>query len=115
MRDFRYLAPPLTKRLRLVRVDLPGFGGSAPDEAAIRSLRGRGRAVLDLADHLGLKRFGLIGHSMGGGTALVLGALARERLSHLVLLASVGLRPHRGLGRGPLAYRTLGRALCLPS
>ena len=114
VRDFRYLAPPLTSHLRLVRVDLPGFGGSEADEAATRSFGGRARAVLDLADHLGLSRFGLIGHSMGGGTALVLAARERARVSHLVLLASVGLTRHSGLGRGPLAFRLFGRALGLP-
>lgn len=114
VRDFRYLAPLLTGKVRLVRVDLPGFGGSAPDEAATRSLRGRGQAILDLADHLGVERFGLIGHSMGGGPALLLGARERARVSHLVLLASVGLTRHRGLGPSPLAYRAFGRALDLP-
>lgn len=114
VRDFRYLAPLLTGSLRLVRIDLPGFGGSAPDEAATRGFEGRGQAVLDLADHLGLARFGLIGHSMGGGPALVLAARVPERVSHLVLLASLGLRPHRGLGLGPGAFRALGRALEWP-
>jgi pimeloyl-ACP methyl ester carboxylesterase len=114
-RDFRYLAPALTALgLRLVRVDLPGFGGSAPDEAAMRSLRVRGHAVLELADHLGLDRFGLIGHSMGGGPALLLAARERERVSHLALLASVGLRPHRALGRGLHTFRLLGRLLGWP-
>lgn len=114
VRDFRYLAPPLTKHVRLVRVDLPGFGGSEAEEAATISFAGRVRAVLELADHLGLRRFGLIGHSMGGGPALVLASRERERVSHLVLLASIGLTRHRGLGRGPLAFRLLGRALALP-
>jgi len=114
VRDFRYLAPPLASEVRLVRVDLPGFGGSAADEAATRTLAGRARAVLELADHLGLSRFGLIGHSMGGGTALVLAAQERARVSHLVLLASVGLRPHRGLWPDARAFRVFGRALALP-
>ena len=114
VRDFRYLAPALTPHLRLVRVDLPGFGGSEAEEAATRSFGGRAQAVLELADHLGLSRFGVIGHSMGGGTALVLAARERERVSHLVLLASIGLTRHRGLGRGPLAFRLFGRALGLP-
>lgn len=114
VRDFRYLAPALLPHLRLVRVDLPGFGGSEATEAATRSFQGRAEAVLELADHLGLSRFGVIGHSMGGGTAMVLAARERERVSHLVLLASIGLTRHRGLGRGPLAFRLLGHALGVP-
>ena len=115
VRDFRYLAPPLTPHLRLVRVDLPGFGQSAPDEQAIVGLDGRGQAVIDLADHLRLERFGLIGHSMGGGPALLLAGREPSRVSHLVLLASVGLQPHRGLGRSPRAFRAYGRALRWPA
>ena len=114
VRDFRYLAPPLTGAVRLVRVDLPGFGGSVADEAATRSFEGRARAVLELADHLGLDRFGVIGHSMGGGSAMTLAVRERTRVSHLVLLASVGLARHRGLGASPLAFRLMGRAIALP-
>jgi pimeloyl-ACP methyl ester carboxylesterase len=114
IRDFRYLAPQLTPALRLVRMDLPGFGSSPPQEAATRSFAGRARAVVDLADHLGLRRFGLIGHSMGGGPALVLAAREPERVAHLVLVASIGLSRHRGLGLEARVFRLLGRALALP-
>src|SRR5512145_287687 len=74
VRDFRYLAPRLTDAVRLVRVDLPGFGGSPPVDAAVRTLTGRARVVRELAEVLRLERFGVIGHSMGGGTALMAGA-----------------------------------------
>ncbi len=114
LRDFRYLAPQLTAHMRLVRVDLPGFGGSAPLADAVTSLAGRSRVVLALADHLGLERFAVLGHSMGGGTALVLAAAERSRVSGLVLLASVGLRPHRGLGMSPRRFRLMGHAFAVP-
>lgn len=113
-RDFRYLAPQLTAQVRFLRVDLPGFGGSAPVADAITSLAGRSRVLLALADHLGLERFAVLGHSMGGGTALVVAAAERSRVSGLVLLASVGLRPHRGLGMSPRRFRLLGHALAMP-
>jgi pimeloyl-ACP methyl ester carboxylesterase len=114
VRDFRYLAAPLCSRIRLVRLDLPGFGGSAPEESALRSFGGRAQAVLDLADHLGAPRFGLIGHSMGGGAAMVLAARERGRVSHLVLLASIGLRTHRGIAPGPRAFRTISWLMARP-
>ncbi len=41
VRDFRYLAPPLTSFARLIRVDLPGSGGSEPRRDALRSLEVR--------------------------------------------------------------------------
>ena len=88
-RDFRYLAPQLVPALRVVRIDLPGFGSSAPTRDAVRTLRGRARAVLALADHLGLDHFAVLGHSMGGGTALVLAAEHRRRVRRLALVASL--------------------------
>jgi pimeloyl-ACP methyl ester carboxylesterase len=113
-RDFRYLAPQLVPALRVVRIDLPGFGGSAPAVEAVRTLRGRARAVLALADHLGLNRFALLGHSMGGGTALVLAADHGRRVRRLVLVTSLALRLHRGLGASPRLFATMARALAVP-
>lgn len=114
VRDFRYLAPQLTDRVRLIRVDLPGFGGSAPVDDAIDGLTGRAHGVLALADHLGLRDFGVLGHSMGGATAVVLAAEHRQRVRALVLVASVALSLHRGMGMTPRAYRLLARGLRLP-
>jgi len=114
VRDFRYLAPQLSGRLRFVRVDLPGFGGSAAADEAIDSLTGRARAVLALADHLGLARFSVLGHSMGGATAFVLAGEHRERVEQLVLISSVALSLHRGLGLAPATYRRLASGLRLP-
>jgi pimeloyl-ACP methyl ester carboxylesterase len=113
-RDFRYLAPQLTPALRVLRVDLPGFGGSPPVADAVATLRGRARVVLGLADALRLDRFAVLGHSMGGGTALVLAAANPARVSHLVLLASLALRLHRGLGAPPRTFAWVGRALGVP-
>jgi pimeloyl-ACP methyl ester carboxylesterase len=113
-RDFRYLAPQLVPTLRVVRIDLPGFGGSAPVPDAVHTLRGRARAVLALADHLGLDRFAVLGHSMGGGTALVLAADHGRRVRRLVLVASLALRLHRGLGAPPRLFAWIGRALEVP-
>ena len=106
VRDFRYLGPLLAPHLHFVRAELPGFGGSTWQEDAVR-FSGRANAVLALADHLGLRRFAALGHSMGGGTALTLAADAPDRVSHLVLLNSVALRRHRGLGL-PLPLISLG-------
>jgi pimeloyl-ACP methyl ester carboxylesterase len=114
VRDFRYLAPQVTEHVRFVRLDLPGFGGSVPEDAGVRTLEGRARAVLDLADHLGLARFAIVGHSMGGGTALLTAAGSPERVSAIVLIASLGLTTHRGLGMAPRTFRAFGRALEIP-
>jgi pimeloyl-ACP methyl ester carboxylesterase len=93
-RDFRYLGPQLAVRLRVVRVELPGFGSSVAGEVA--TLPGWAEVTVAVADALGLERFTVLGHSFGGGAALLAGALAGERLAGLVLLASMGGRRHRG-------------------
>jgi pimeloyl-ACP methyl ester carboxylesterase len=114
VRDFRYLAPHLTDRVRFVRVDLPGFGGSSPLRSATDSLPARAGVLVSLADHLGLARFGILGHSMGGGTALALAAEHPRRVELLVLVASVALSRHRGLGLSPRTFGWLARGLRLP-
>ena len=114
VRDFRYLGAALTPRLRLVRLDLPGFGGSAPIPAGVRSLEGRARAVRALADHLGLGRYAVLGHSMGGASAMVAAARDPQRVTRLVLVNSVGLSLHRGLGLQPWVFRLMARSLRVP-
>lgn len=114
VRDFRYLGAALAPRLRLVRLDLPGFGGSAPIPAGVRSLEGRARAVRALADHLGLGRYAVLGHSMGGASAMVAAARDPQRVSRLVLVNSVGLSLHRGLGLQPWVFRLMARSLRVP-
>jgi pimeloyl-ACP methyl ester carboxylesterase len=114
VRDFRYLGGALKPRLRLVRLDLPGFGGSDPVPDGVRTLAGRARAVLALADQLGLQRFAGLGHSRGGASAMLTAARAPERVSRLVLVNSVGLSLHRGLGLQPWVFRLMARGLAVP-
>lgn len=113
-RDFRYLAPQLSSRVRFVRLDMPGFGSSAAISAAVNGLSGRARVLIALADRLGLQHFGVLGHSMGGGTALVMAAEHANRVDRLALVASVALRPHRGLAISPRSLGLIGRGLAVP-
>lgn len=106
--DFQYIAKALGDSVRLIRLDLPGFGGSRRGAYTACSPEERARVVLELADALGLKRFGILSHSLGGSVALAAGALAPERVSFLVFLASVGLRPHRALPGPPWVLRLAG-------
>ena len=115
VRDFRYLAPQLTGDVRFVRVDLPGFGGSAPVDDGHPQLRAAAPASCSTwPTTSALDRFAILGHSMGGGTALVLASRHRERVPLLVLVASLGLSRHRGLGLRPRAFRLLGARSGLP-
>ncbi len=72
---------------RVICVNLPGFGASEP-LAGETSIEEMARAVLAVADHLELKKFILIGHSMGGYVGLAISELAGGRLAGLGLFHS---------------------------
>jgi pimeloyl-ACP methyl ester carboxylesterase len=110
-RDFRWLAPPLEAwGFRVIRLDMPGFGGSDTGPAQLSALA---HHVLGRLDHLQLDRVVLLGHSFGGPQALLAASRDPQRVRGLVLLASVGMRPHQGLRRVP-AVGALNRGLSLP-
>jgi pimeloyl-ACP methyl ester carboxylesterase len=64
-------------------VDRPGLGCSDP--APWRPLAGWAGDVEQLADHLGLQRFGLLGHSAGGAYALAVTHRLADSVSHTVV------------------------------
>ncbi len=70
---------------RLVTPDLRGFGAS-DKPAAGYAVDELAEDIVRLADALGLDRFVLGGHSMGGYVALRLAAAHRERIAGLVLV-----------------------------
>jgi pimeloyl-ACP methyl ester carboxylesterase len=92
-------------------VDLLGFGRSSKPTDADYSLPGLARSVLALMDALGIERAPLIGHSLGGGIALLIALMAPERVERLVLIGSVAYPqpepPLLTLPRLPLAWLPL--------
>lgn len=99
--DFRYLGPLLSERLRVYRLEMPGFGQSEMRSLRQSNLTGRSDAILGFADSLGLERFMLLGHSMGGPPTLMAASRFPQRVSHLIMIGSVGLRRHRALFMNP--------------
>jgi pimeloyl-ACP methyl ester carboxylesterase len=81
---------PLAERLRREQIafDLPGFGYS--DVPRRGSFAGYAGDIAEAVDRLGLSRFTLLGHSLGGGVATALAELMPDRVSSLVLLAPAG-------------------------
>jgi len=86
----------LSPHLDVIAMDLPGFGQSrhlrSPDQIA-----GYAQAVLDCLDRLGVQRFHLLGHSMGGMIVQEMVHLAPQRVMRLVLYGTgpLGLLPGR--------------------
>lgn len=101
VRDFRWLAAPLAARARVVRVDLPGFGGTPVAAGPDPSPEGRAAFVLAVVDSLGLDRPAIVGHSMGGLVAVAAVAARPRGFRALGLVACPGLRPHEGFRRLP--------------
>lgn len=66
--------------------DLVGLGCSERPAAGRYDFGSQASLLLGLVDQLGLERFAVVGHDVGGGVALHLTALARERVAALVLV-----------------------------
>lgn len=80
---------PLLKGLRILRIDLPGFGGSdLPDAPGMRSYAD---AVCAVLNDLNISRCVMIGHSMGGYTTLAFAEKYPERLAGFGLFHSHSL------------------------
>jgi pimeloyl-ACP methyl ester carboxylesterase len=92
------MAPALAQAgYRVLAIELPGFGLSdKPASPEVYTTRAMALALLDAATRLGVERFSLVGHSMGGAIGLRLATQEEPRLEKLVLVNSVGL------GRAPL-------------
>lgn len=91
---------PLARRLpgrRLVMLDMPGTGQSAPLQVPLR-MAGYARLVVRLLDQLGLGRVDVLGYSWGGALAQELARTAPSRVRSLVLAATIP-----GLGGRPPA------------
>jgi pimeloyl-ACP methyl ester carboxylesterase len=71
-----------------IAFDLPGFGHSDPPDRG--SLAGYARDVADGLDALGVERFTVLGHSLGGAIAAALAELIPGRIEALILLAPAG-------------------------
>lgn len=94
---FAPVLAPLAERRRVIALDLPGWGlsdkprftGRTAHDALAVWVSG----VLGLLDALGLEQVELLGHSMGGFTALGVALARPERVKRLVLVDTGGLSP----------------------
>ena len=123
-RDFDYVAPHLSDA-RMIALDYRGRGQSDWADPASYTIQTEGRDALELLDHLGIERAAIIGTSRGGLIAMLLAAVAKDRLAGICLndigpeIAAEGLKGIRGyVGRNPAA-RTheealAGRAALMP-
>lgn len=81
--DFDHVAPHLP--VRLIRPDYRGRGQSDWADPATYTIPQEGADVLALMDHLGLEKAAILGTSRGGLIAMVLAAMAKDRLIGVAL------------------------------
>ena len=82
--DFDYVAPHLGD-VRLIRMDYRGRGKSDWADPATYQVAVEAADVLALLDHLGIARVAVLGTSRGGLIAMLLAAIAKERLAGVCL------------------------------
>lgn len=83
----------LRKSRRAIALDLRGHGRSAPPTNNDYSLDALAQDIGAVADGLGLKRFVLVGHSMGGAASLAYAGKNPDRVAGLVLAGAPGKLP----------------------
>lgn len=77
--------------LRVYAPALPGFAGTPDLPADDRSMQGYARWTADFLDTVGVDEpVTLVGHSFGGGVAIVTAHRLRDRVARLVLVNSIG-------------------------
>lgn len=95
--DFDAVRALLPADLRVLTVDLPGFGRSAP-AVPDYSFRAHAAYVRELLDALEIERVHVVGFSMGGGVAIELERQEPGRVASIVLLAGLGVQEFELLG-----------------
>lgn len=95
--DFSDHIDALARRATVVTLDLRGHGDSTgPDDLASYSLDGLAADVLTVADALGLDRFRILGHSMGGMVVRRVALAAPDRVTAVIFM-STAAGPPKGL------------------
>jgi pimeloyl-ACP methyl ester carboxylesterase len=102
--DFRWLEPALSNHLRVLRVDLPGFGKTPRTAHPSPDMDSMADFILQFMDSMRLDSVTILGHSLGGAIATQAAAID-ERIVALVLVSSAGPYSHRG--HFPKTYRFL--------
>ncbi|MHB1293740.1 MAG: alpha/beta fold hydrolase [Anaerolineae bacterium] len=99
--------------LRVIAVDLRGFGYSSRDTTAGVDTKAQAKLVADLLDTLGIEQATIVGHDWGCAVALQLALDQPARVQRLALIAPVLEPSPVSRWRPLLKTAPLGRALVL--
>jgi pimeloyl-ACP methyl ester carboxylesterase len=86
---FHQLLERLKDTHRVLVPDLPGFGFSDKSDRFDRSITRQTEMIGQWMDHLKISSAAIVGHDIGGGIALRLATLFRDRVTRLCVINSV--------------------------
>lgn len=84
MEDFEPVVDAFAGRAQVIRMDFRGRGASDWGDPASYQVPVEAGDVVTLLDHLGVERVTILGTSRGGLVALVMAAMARERIAGVI-------------------------------
>ncbi len=91
------LAADLGKGRRVIVSDLPGFGDST-EKIPDYGFRAHAFYLKQLAEHLKIEKFHLLGFSMSGGVALSFYDIAPEKVASIEMVSAIGVQEYELLG-----------------
>lgn len=112
---WRHLVPALAKKHKVYMLDLKGFGESPKPDDGAYSIYDQARLVIDMIKQQKLRDISLVGHSYGGGVALVTALFLiknmPDTLVKLVLIDSVAYAQDTPFFINVLATPLLGKVV----
>jgi len=83
--DWKYIFTELKNKYRCIAIDIPPFGLSEKAKNFDYSDMSIVQTIMGVLDILKVKKFTLVGHSMGGYLSIVISAIYPQRIEKLVL------------------------------
>ena len=87
---WRYNIPELAKKYRVIAIDLPGYGTSQKGNYSY-SMTFFSDEIKKVIDKLNIKKFDLVGHSMGGQIAITFALKYPNKIHKLILISPAGI------------------------
>lgn len=91
MDTFEEFGGQLGKKYRVVTVDLPGSGFSTYGTREVITTDYMAEVVMELITKLGIEKYSVVGHSMGGYVAAALSEKDSERVEKIVMFHSLAV------------------------
>lgn len=105
--DFKNIIEPLSKKNKIITVDLPGFGQSDKPLNYDYTKRNIASTLYKLMKKKGYENFSVLGHSMGGEIAINMAYYYSKDIKSLILVDSAGYKKVKKINSGPFILEKL--------